>query len=110
MSCCVGKSKFFCLREGRVWFGRLSHLNAAHQDDIPSVVILSKAVYIEGRSHHIFAGMDNTSYVSNLYSEAKDPLVLAQSLFLPPQGDPSQAQDGSVVFVILANVGILLWQ
>ena len=64
-------------------------------------------MYIEGRNHHIFAGMDNTSYVSNLYSEAKDPLVLAQSLFLPPQGDPSHAQDDSVVFVILANVGIL---
>ena len=63
---------------------------------------------MEGRNHHIFAGMDNTSYVSNLYSEAKDPLVLAQSLFLPPQGDPSQAQDDSVVFVILANAGILL--
>ena len=64
-------------------------------------------MYIEGRNHHIFAGMDNTSYVSNLYSEAKDPLVLAQSLFLPPQGDPSQAQDDSVVFVILAYAGIL---
>jgi hypothetical protein len=89
------------LREDRVWFSRLPHLNAAHQDDIPSVVILSKAVYIEGRNHHIFAGMDNTSYVSNLYSEAKDPLVLAQSLFLPPQGDPSQAQDDSEGEVLL---------